>query len=175
MTFFDSYSYKKKNIGLVIISVLLIAVSFKKAFYVSYQTKMFRDELVLKLEKAKSANSEIKNNQIMIAKLNRFIGEQNNSVEKVQQEFLNFFAKNTRNIMVYQINEVLNYKHPDFEINTHRVILKGNFKSILNFVYLLEKDFNFAKILKVRFQYIRKDLNDEKGLYTTILIQNYKK
>ncbi len=111
----------------------------------------------------------------MIAKLNRFIGEQNNSVEKVQQEFLNFFAKNTENITVYQINEVLNFKHPDFEINTHRVILKGDFKSILNFVYLLEKDFNFAKILKVRFQYTRKDLNDEKGLYTTLLIQNYKK
>ncbi len=49
MTFFDSYSYKKKNVALAIISILLIAASFKKAFFVSYQTKEFKDELVLKL------------------------------------------------------------------------------------------------------------------------------
>ena len=52
MTFFDTYSFRQKNIALAILSVLLVAVSYKKAFSVSIETKEYRDELLVKLERA---------------------------------------------------------------------------------------------------------------------------
>ena len=128
MEFFENYSYRQKNYALAIICVLLIAVAYKRAFSVSIATNDLKHELKEKLVEAKSANNDIRVKQLQIAKLNRFIGEEGNTVEKVQQAFLNFFAKNARNIAVYEISEVLNYRHPDFTINTHRIVLKGGYK-----------------------------------------------
>lgn len=175
MTFFDNYSYKQKNLALAILSILLIAASYKKAYSVSIETKKYRDELIKKLEKVENAQDDIKENQLIISKLNRFLGEEGNSVEKVQQGFLNFFADNGDGIMVYQINEVLNYKHPDFEINTHRIVLKGNYKNTLRFLYKLEKDFALAKVLNIKFEFKRNSMDEDKALFTTLLIQNYLK
>lgn len=175
MTFFEKYSFKQKNYALALFSILLIAVSYKKAFNVSIETRIVRDELRLKLEKAATANSEIKIKQIELAQLNRYLGEENNTVEKVQQGFLNFFARNAEGLAVYEIQGVLNYKHPDFEINTHRIILKGGFLESLSFIYKLEKNFSLGKILNVKYEHKRYSYEDTKNLYTILLIQNYLK
>ncbi len=175
MTFFDTYSFRQKNIALAVMSVLLIAVTYKKAFSVSIKTKEYRDELVLKLAKAKHADQDIRSNQVLIAKLNLFLGEENNTIEKVQQGFLNFFAENGHGITVNEIDEVMNYKHPDFEINTHRIMVRGNFKNTLTFIYNMEKEFTLAKILNLEFEFKRNSMDEDKALFTTLLIQNFLK
>lgn len=173
MTFFDKYSYRQKNYALALLAVLLIAVAYKRAFSVSIETAAYRNELEQKRVLAGNADQEIRSRQVDIARLNRYLGEENNTVEKVQQGFLNFFAKNGSGLLVHEIDEVLNFKHPDFEINTHRVVLRGNYLKTLAFIYVLEKDFTLAKVLNVTFEFKRYSLDEDKHLYTTLLIQNY--
>lgn len=173
MTFFDGYSYKVKNRAMLVIAVLLMAVAYKRSFSVTFETRAYRDELTTRLERAAHANQDIRNMQFEIAQLNRYLGQENNSVEKVQQGFLNFFAIHADAILVHQIDEILNYKHPDFEINTHSIVLKGDFVSTLKFIYVLEKEFTLAKLLNVHFEYKRNSNEQEEALYTTLLIQNY--
>lgn len=173
MTFFDTYSYKQKNYALVLLFVLLIAAVYKRSISPTLEIKNYRTELVNKLERAKSAHQEIKLKYSQIAGLNQFLGKENSTVEKVQQGFLNFYAKRSKGLEVYQIDEVLNFKHPDFQINTHRIVLKGDFLSTLRFLYNLEKDFSLAKLLNVHFEYKKYSSDEDPDLYTTILIQNY--
>ena len=173
MTFFDKYTYKQKNFALIVLSVLLIAAAYKRAFSVSIASGNYQEELEQRLIKANNADKEIKMIQGEIVGLNRFLGEENNSIEKVQQNFLNFFAKKAKGISVHQIDEVLNFKHPDFEINTHRIVIKGDYTDILKFLYAFEKEFRLAKIVSVRFEYKRFPTEESKHLYATIFIQNY--
>ena len=175
MEFFDKYSYKQKNYALAILAVLIAAVVYKHKISVLLETNQLKVELEDKIQQASTADSDIRSTQIEIAQLNRFLGEENNSVEKVQQGFLNFFAKRADQISVYQVNEVLGYKHPDFTINTHLVVLKGDYLHTLRFIYDLEKEFRLAKVLNCTFEYKKYSSDDEKSLYTTLLIQNYLK
>lgn len=173
MTFFDKYSFKQKNYAVALLTVLLIAVAYKKSFSTSIETGKYRTELTAKVEKAAHADEDIKMRQIEIMKLDRFLGKENSSVEKVQQGFLNFFADTAKNVSVYQIDEVLNFKHPDYEINTHSIVLKGDYLSTLNFIYAIETDFPLGKILNITFEYKRPSSENNEALYTTLLMQNY--
>ncbi|MCR9171957.1 MAG: hypothetical protein NXI10_05670 [bacterium] len=173
MTFFDGYSYKVKNRAMIVMAVLLIAVAYKRAFSVTIETRGYRSELEQKLVRAESAEQEIRQKQFEIARLNRYLGEENNTVEKVQQGFLNFFAQNAEDILVHQIDEVLNFKHPDFAINTHCIVIKGGFLETLKFLYALEKDFALAKILNISFEFRKGNNQEDPALFTTLLIQNY--
>jgi hypothetical protein len=173
MTFFEKYSYKQKNYALLVLIVLLMAVAWKRAFSITVETLDYRQELEMKLMDAQTADSDIRSRQMDIARLNRYLGEENNTVEKVQQGFLNFFAEKGAGLQVHQIDEVLNFKHPDFEINTHRIVLRGDYTSTLRFVYALEKEFTLGKLLNVSFELKRFSMEEDKHLYTTLLIQNY--
>ena len=175
MTFFDQYSYKQKNYALLILGVLLAAVSYKRAFKVTIETLAAKKELEDKIEKARFAVRDIRDTQKEIAFLNKLLGKENVTIEKVQQSFLDFIDKNSKDLIVYQVDEVLTFKHPDFSINTHRVILKGKFIPTLQFLYQLEKEFDLAKLVNVNFEYKKFNSEEKEQLYTTILLQNYER
>lgn len=175
MTFFDKYTYKQKNYALLILAVLLVAVSYKRAFKITIETLGVKKELTQKIEDAKQVISDIRTTQKDIAYLNKLLGKENVTIEKVQQSFLDFFEKNSNQIVVYQVDEVLVYKHPDFSVNTHRIILKGSFLPTLRFLYQLEKDFDLAKLINVSFEFKKYNSEEKEQLYTTILLQNYER
>lgn len=173
MTFFDTYSYKKKNYALLVLMVLLLAVVYKRSINTTLEIRNYQKELDEKLLRASSAVQDIQFKQQQISALNSYLGEENNTVEKVQQGFLNFFARNANGVSVYQIDEVLTFKHPDFSIKTHRIVLKGGFNSTLRFIHALEKDFELARLINVSFDYLKYPNDEQEALYTTILLQNY--
>jgi hypothetical protein len=175
MTFFDQYSYKQKNYALVIVSVLLLAASYKRAFKTTIETKAYRQELITKLDGAKYAVSAIRTTQKEIAYLNKLLGKEDITIEKVQQGFLNFVQLNSSTISVNQIDEVLTYQHPDFAINTHRIVVKGNYISTLKFIYALETKFDLAKLVHVHFEFKKYSSEEKEQLYTTLLMQNYER
>lgn len=175
MTFFDKYSYKQKNYALLLLGVLLLAVAYKRAFKTTFETLNAKTDIELKIEQAKYATTNVKQVQKSLQQLNKLIGKENVTVEKVQQGFLNFFARKSQGISVFQIDEVLNYKHPDFTILTHRIVLKGNFIQTLKFIYELEKDFDLAKLVNVSFEYKKMNSDQPEDLYTVLLLQNYEK
>lgn len=175
MTFFEQYSYKQKNYALMILAVLLVAVSYKRAFKQTVETVAYKHELEAKIAQAKNAKYEIGFTKKQISHLNKLLGKENITVEKVQQGFLNFLERKSAGIIVYQVDEVLNFKHPDFSINTHKIILKGNFINTLKFIYQLEHNFDLAKLIEVSFEYKKYNAEESEQLYTTLLLQNYQK
>ncbi len=175
MTFFDQYSFKQKNYALLILTVLLIAASYKRAFKTTLDTLAYKQELTEKIAISQNAVNEIRITQAQIAHFNKLLGKENITIEKVQQGFLNFLAKDKTNLIVYQVDEVLTYKHPDFSINTHKIILKGNFLETLRFIYNLERKFDLAKLINVSFEYKKYNSEENEELYTTLLLQNYER
>lgn len=173
MTFFDTYSYKQKNYALLVIIVLLAAAVYKRSVSVTIETKAYERELDEKLETADKALADISTKNNEIALLDRMLGKENSSVEKVQQGFLNFFAQRSASISVYKIEEVLKYQHPDFTINTHQVVLKGSYLKTLEFIYDMEKEFDLARLVNVSFEYKKVNSEEPESLYTTLILQNY--
>lgn len=175
MTFFEKYSYKQKNYALLILAVLLLAAAYKRSFKTTIDTMSYKREVEEKIEAAKHASRNILLVQKSLGQLNKIIGKENITVEKVQQGFLNFFARKSQHLGVHQIDEVLSYEHPDFKILTHRIVLKGNFIDALRFLYALEKEFDLAKLLNVSFEYKKMNADEGAGLYTVLLLQNYER
>lgn len=173
MTFFDKYSYKQKNYALLVIIVLLLAVTYKRSISVTLETRSYRDGLNQDLVMAEHAVANIAEKQQAIRQLDLILGKENSSVEKVQQGFLNFFARRSKGLSVYTISEVIKYQHPDFTINTHEIVLKGPYTNVLQFIYDLEKDFDLARLVNVSFEYRKMSSEEPEALYTTLLIQNH--
>lgn len=175
MTFFEKYTYKQKNYALLLLGVLLIAAAYKRSFKTTIETRAYKQEIETKIQEAKYASHNIKSIQKALLQLNKVIGKENITIEKVQQGFLNFFARRSQRLAVYQIDEVLSYKHPDFAVLTHRIVLKGNFIDALKFIYALEKEFDLAKLLNVSFEYKKMNADEGEDLYTILLLQNYER
>lgn len=175
MTFFDQYTYRQKNYALAILTVLLLAASYKRAFKTTLETVQYRTELNEKIAYSKNLIADIRITQSEIKHYNKLLGKENVTIEKVQQGFLNFLAKNKTDLIVYQVDEVLTYQHPDFKINTHKIILKGNFLQTLRFIYKLEKEFDLAKMINVSFEFKKYNSEEKEDLYTTLLLQNYER
>ena len=173
MTFFDKYSYKKKNYALMLIAVLLLAVVWKRSGLNTIDLMQAKTELTEKIELAKYADQNIRLRYKEINVLNAFLGKENSSVDEVQQGFLNFFNSKSEQLEIVQLDEVLNFAHPDFSINTHRIVLSGNYNETIKFIYKLEKEFKLAKLLAVEFESERDRMSDKVSLHTVLPIQNY--
>lgn len=173
MTFFDTYSYRQKKYALLLLGVLLLAVCYKRSFKETLDLIQVKNELETKNIQAKTVVNDIYLIRKTISNLNKLIGKENVTVEKVQQGFLNFFALNANQLSVYQIDEVLSYEHPDFRILTHKIIIKGGFNASIDFLYKLEKQFDLAKVLNVTFNFIKINSSENEALYTELLLQNY--
>jgi hypothetical protein len=173
MTLFDKYSYKQKNLALLVIGVLLAAVAYKRSFSTTLETRAYISELELRQQQAVSSQQSIRQLQLEIATVNRLLGKENVSIEQVQQGFLNFFARTGSDLSVRQIEEVYTFDHPDFSINTFRIDLQGDYLAQLRFINSLEKNFDEARLIYTHFE-TQKDLaSGKKHLVSTLLLQNY--
>jgi hypothetical protein len=173
MTFFDKYSYKQKNLALLVLGVLLAAVSYKRSFRTTLETLGYISELKAKKELAASSRNTIRTLQLEIANINKLLGKENVPIEAVQQGFLNFFAMHSRNLSVQQIEEVYTFDHPDFSINTFRIDLKGDYLSQLRFLDRLEKQFDEARLIHTGFEMKKDQQSGSSYLVSTLLLQNY--
>jgi len=173
MTFFDNYSYKQKNLALLVLGVLLVAVAYKRSFKTTFETQAYIAELALKKEEAISSQQAIRQLQLEIANVNKLLGKENVSIERVQQGFLNFFALKSSGLSVQQIEEVYTFDHPDFSINTFRIDVKGDFIQQLRFINNLEKDFDEARLIHTHFETQKDLVTGRSYLISTLLLQNY--
>lgn len=173
MTFFDKYSYKQKNLALLVLGVLLFAAAYKRSFRTTIDTTTYISELSDKKAEAELSQQTIQNLQLEIATVNGILGKENVSIEQVQQGFLNFFALQSSGLSVQQIEEVYTFDHPDFSINTFRIDIEGNFIQQLLFIHKLEKQFQEARLIHTHFETKKDPASSKSNLITTLLLQNY--
>lgn len=173
MTLFEKYSFRQKNVALLILLGLLSVVSYKRSFSKTIETNTYISELEGKKQQALMSFGRIKNLNEEIVSVNGLLGKENVSIEEVQQSFLNFFGRNNENLEVNQIEEVYGFDHPDFRINTFRIDVKGDFISLIRFMNKLELNFNEARLIHASFASDKNQETEKLELITTLLLQNY--
>jgi hypothetical protein len=173
MTLFEKYSFRQKNVALLILGGLLAIVSYKRSFSTTIETRKFLSELEIKKSAAMQSYGNIQVLQKEIIQINRLLGKENVSIEEVQQSFLNFFAMRSSGLVVHQIEEVYSFDHPDFRINTFRIDLKGDFLSLLKFLHNLETRFNDARLIHSAYEVKKNEETGKLELISTLLLQNY--
>jgi hypothetical protein len=173
MKLFEKYSYGQKNVALLLIGVLLLAVSYKRSFSKTLELISYSNELDQKIEDGKASQKNIQHLQKNLYDINHFIGKENNSVEQVQQQFLGFFDVNGKQLSLKQIDEVYSFDNPDYTVNTLKIDLEGPYVPLTNFIKLVEEKFEYARIVHVSNYLLTDPLSQKKSLVTTLLIQHY--
>lgn len=173
MTLFSTYSYKKKKFALLVVVALLGAASYKRSFSVTLDLLSLNQELINKQQEASTSVDRLKIKQNELLLINKIVGKENVPNEQVQQKFLSFFEASTTKLALVKIEEVYTYDHPDFTINTNAITFKGSFIPTVKFLYEMEQDFHFARIVSVHTNTVLNRSTQYDELHTTILLQNF--
>ncbi len=173
MTFFEKYTYRQKYYAFIVISLLLFAASYKRVFKTTIETRDYISELALKKENLLYLANDIYQERSFLTKLDKLLGKQNSTIDQVQKNFLVFFDQHAEGLIVFQMDEVLKFEHPDFVIHTHRIMVRGNFLETIQFTDKLEKKFDLARLTHISMEKTKMNQEENEQLYTTLLLQNY--
>ena len=173
MSLFQKYTYRQKKLSLVVVFVLLAAVSYKRSFSVTLEQLALNNELQVKRAEAETSIDRLKTKQNELKLINQIVGQENVPNEKVQQKFLSFFDKNNNNLTVELMEEVYTFDHPDYTINTNLITIKGDYVNTVKFIYKLEKQFSFARIVSANLELKTNRFLQKSELHSTILLQNF--
>lgn len=173
MNLFPQYSYRKKKLAAVMLFVVLGIAAYKRSYSVTIDLINLNSELKIKRDEAEKSKDQLMKKQKEILIVNQIIGKENIPNEIVQQAFLSFVDSTGTGVQVERMEEVYRYDHPDFIINTNEITIKGNYSSSLKFIYSLEKNFNYARLVSLRYftKHNREKNTDE--LFVTLLLQNF--
>lgn len=132
-----------------------------------------RKELTDKKVEAQNSSETLKAKQKELLRINNLIGEENVPNDRVQHGFLTFVDSSKTSLIVEQVEEVYRFDHPDFIINTNEITLRGDYHSVVKFLYKFEKNFDLARLVSAQI-FIKK--NREKKineLFLKVLVQNF--
>jgi hypothetical protein len=173
MKLFEKYTYRQRKIAVLAIFLLLCVASYKRTFSVTLDLINLREELTQKKHEAENSGVTLKRKQEELIKINNLIGEENVPNDRVQHGFLTFVDNSKTSLIVEEVEEVYRFNHPDFVINTNEITLKGNYRSMVRFLYNFEKNFDLARLVSVQI-FVKK--NREKKineLFLKVLVQNF--
>ena len=173
MKLFEKYSFRKKKVVLLIVIILLGATAYKRSFNVTIQQISLFDELTLKEYEAQNSVETLKNKSLQLHQINTIIGKENVKNEIVQHSFLSFVKNQDLKLIVNSIDEPHQFQHPDFNIYSNKVTLKGDYLSVTTFINHFESSFNLGRLVSLQLfkQNNRSSRKDE--LFTTMYFQNF--
>lgn len=176
MNWFSKYTFRQKNFALLIIFGLLLMVTYKRALNPTLESLDLRSELTEKRMEAQLSLSTLKIKRIELSNVNKLIGQEGVTTEKVQQGLLSFHTSRSQDgVNVSQIDEPYYYIHPDFYIYTNQVTLKGDFHSLHKFIFDLETEFDLARVVSIKYYIEKNYIDSREELYATLLLQNFEK
>lgn len=168
---FEKFSYKQKLIGLILTVVLLFIVARKRSYLVAIDTYNQVEEIENKLAYIENSTNDIASISNEVRYYDDIIGSQNISPEEVQQKILNF-SPNIQGVELIGIKEIHKAIRNDFLIITNRLLVEGDYNSLLKLIYEYEKTFTSAIITNIEFSNREKN----KGKISLIItFQNYDK
>lgn len=173
MKLFEKYSYRKKKVILLIVIILLGAAAYKRSFNVTLKQLDLFDELTQKEIEAQNSVETLRTKSIQLNQINAIIGKENVKNEIVQNTFLTFIKNQNLNLIVSTIDKPHQYKHPDFNIYTNKVTLKGDYLSMTRFIYEFEKEFNLGRLVAISSEKDNNRITRKNELFTTIYFQNF--
>ena len=171
---FSRFTYKQKTGLLISVGLILLFFGYKIAIV---PTLSLVDKIELqetKIEKAKTANSDISRGLKSLAILKRKVGKTSPSFEAFQKELLNSvvpFAEKNK----IKISEIkLPHKAPknNYEIQTLQIVCKASFRSITNLLDHIQKE-NIGRVCSINYELRKNHKLKRRFLYATFYVQNY--
>jgi len=174
---FKNLTYKKKNLLLLIVAVLVgfmvyfLAVKKTAAAYSEF------NENKIRVEQAASAPLLAEQMEKELIVMDSKIASQNNHYENVDEALLSLITTYCQNhhAVLREFPETSYSEDGELSIETRQFRIGGNFFTLINLVYLLEQKYNLGKLVSVNYQ-LKKDFKTkEMQLTATIFLQNIKK
>ena len=173
---FDKLTYKQKNYGLLVLFLLMLMVSYKRSFVLTLNAM---DELTSQesqKQSAESAQQSIEMLQLSIAQLNQSIGRSDLEPDKVNQEILSTISRfaMSHEVNLQKLEATHIFQTVDFTIFSNLISVEGSFNGILQLIYYMENEFDYARLTNVDL-YTQTDLSTKKTkLYAKLLFQHYR-
>jgi hypothetical protein len=168
---FEKYTYKQKCQALIVVFFMLCATTYKRSFSALIQVI---SEYKASSEKALDFKKKTSNTASLMKEieyLNKTLGKEGNTKEKVQQEIISFISQYPE-VSINDMQPLHIYENTDYKIITNQLDATGNSNSLLAMSYELEKKFDFSRIVGLKF-YTTKKNNKSEALHLKIIFQNY--
>lgn len=169
---FNQYSYKVKFQFLLVFFMMLSIAAYKRSF--SNLIALYAENRSLK-DKKELINSQrpnIANLNKEVENLDKLIGKEGVEKEKIQQEIINFLVKNGSAVSIFDLQPIHDFVQDDYQIDTFQLDLIGNYNQLLSLAYSFEKQFEYSKIISMKF-YTDKRNNKTMTLHLKLIFQNY--
>jgi len=171
---FSRFTYKQKTGLLISAGLILLFIGYKIAISPTLSLAGKIDVQENKIEKAKTANSDISRGLKSLAILKRKVGKTSPSFEAFQKELLNSvvpFAEKNK----IKISEIkLPHKAPknNYEIQTLQIECKASFKLLTKLLNHIQKE-NIGRVCSVNYELRKNHKLKRRFLYATFYVQNY--
>lgn len=169
---FNQYTFKQKFKALLVVFCLLAITAYKRSFsqfIASYSEYKALNEKSLEINSKTSGLNKLSEE---VTKLDLLIGKSDKEKEIVQQEIIDFVAKNHPEIAIDGIQPIHYFKDEHFSAITNSIILSGNTNQLLRTAYDLESRFESSKLVSMHFFTEKKNDKEEK-LHLKLIFQNY--
>lgn len=172
---FENLSYKKKFLALIVLLVVLAITAYKRSFSITLDARSNLNSSKLKLAEVSNSQQKIATLKTEVAYLDKIIGKEAANADIVQQEILNTFNIIANGSELVELEEVHAANNDYFNIYSNRLILSGSFKNLLEAAYHYEKDFDFSRVVSLKFYIEKEPRTRRKKLFEQLIFQNYEK
>lgn len=168
---FEKYSYKKKCLALCVVFFMLLITAYKRSFSMLFEVIKENKTLSKTTEEfdKKSNNFDMLSKEIAL--LDKTIGEEGVSKEKVQQSIVSFISENHSQVSISDLQPIHVFSDENYTITTNQLDVTGGANQLLKLGYDFEKQFKLSRIVSMNF-YTAKN-NKSEILHLKIIFQNY--
>lgn len=169
---FENYSYKKKFTVLIAVFFMLSITAYKRSFHALFQVI---NEYRALSEKVDDINKKSNNTDALIrdiAYLDKIIGKEGITKEMAQQGIVSFATKKHPQISINDLQPIHVFSDNNYSVITNQLDVTGNGNQLLQLAYDFEKEFDFSRIVSIKFYTTRKN-NKFEILHLKMIFQNY--
>ena len=167
-------SYKQKLIlltfGSFILIILMYSLAVKKTFILRSECKNLTEQLTV----ADNAPEQIYMLQQKLASIDQLIGANINDNYVLKEQILNYCSQycSKHNLVIKDFPAIHEYTQENYQVETSKIIIQGNFINILKLIYLFEKEYKIARVVSVNFHSEKNIKTKRKVLEADIYFQN---
>lgn len=175
---FRGLTYRNKNRLLlaagIVVGMIIYSKPLKKTFLLYEEYEHLRELNTV----AEDAPKKVEQLKHKLATMDIALGgSRNEDSENVQQQLLGAITRYCQSnaLILREFPKTQSNRQNDIEVETNVFIVEGNFKKLLELVYLLEQKERIGKPVSVSFQSKQDSKTKKLALTAAIYVQNVKK
>ncbi|WP_282162864.1 hypothetical protein [Ulvibacterium marinum] len=172
---FENITYKKKFLVLIVLLIVLAITGYKRSFSLTIDAYDNLRSSRLKLSEVSNSRQKIAALKNEVAYLDLVIGKEAANADVVQQEILNTFNQIENGSDLVKLEEIHMANNDYFNIYTNQLILSGGYKDLLEATYQYEKEFDYSRVVSLKFFVEKEPRSRRKKLFEQLIFQNYEK